>query len=89
MSDMWQVPEGLAESLLKKDPCADARNDAWANGVEAGVEYMAGIMMDLINNLRAYGEDWPENTDLWEVPARVVLTLADNYEAKLRNVIHE
>ena len=53
MSDMWQVPEGLAESLLEPDPCADARNDAWANGVEAGKEYVGRILKDLIAELRA------------------------------------
>jgi hypothetical protein len=79
MSDMWQVPEGLAESLLEPDPCADARNDAWANGVEAGKEYVGRILTDLIAELgrlhrlerRRYrrrcadcGQEWPCHTNV-------------------------
>ncbi len=84
MSDMWQVPEGLAESLLKKDPCADARNDAWANGVDAGMAYIASMMMDLIKELR---DDrlildevmWPED----------ILPILDKAEQRLKKVFDE
>lgn len=87
MSEDWQIPEGMVESLLTPDPCADARFNAYLDGVDAGMEHVGGIMMELIKNLRAYGEDWPESTDLWEVPASVVLSLADNYEEKLRSAL--
>ncbi len=81
MSDMWQVPEGLAESLLKKDPCAEARNDAWANGVEAGKEYVGRMMMDLIEELK--------NMPDYGVTGEFLSTLAGMYEWRLKEAIDE
>ena len=90
MSDMWQVPEGLAESLLEPDPCADARNDAWANGVEAGKEYVGRILTDLIAELRSTCNLWQasgKNGVVHRVmPISEVIRLADRAEARLREV---
>lgn len=84
MSDMWQVPEGLAESLLKVDPCAETRYDAYHSGVTAGMAYIASMMMQLIEELR---DDrlildevmWPED----------ILPILDKAEQRLKKVFDE
>ncbi len=93
MSDMWQVPEGLAESLLKRDPCADARSDAWKNGVQAGMEYVGAMMMDLISELRDRQERLQNKSaypsELLQEYDFVMSDIADRAERRLRNAINE
>lgn len=93
MSDMWQVPEGLAESLLEPDPCADARNDAWANGVQAGMEYIAAMMMDIVTELRERQERLQNKSaypsELLQEYDFVMSDIAVRAERRLRNAINE
>ena len=87
MSDMWQVPEGLAESLLKVDPCADARNDAYHSGVTAGMAYVASMMMDLIKELSdIYNHDYEGDT---YHPKNDLGIVIDNAEQRLKRVFDE
>jgi len=93
MSDMWQVPEGLAESLLEPDPCADARNDAWKNGAQAGMEYIAAMMMDIVTELRERQERLQSKSaypsELLQEYDFVMSDIAVRAERRLRNAINE
>ncbi len=80
MSDMWQVPEGLAESLLTPDPCADERYEGYLNGVQAGKEYIGNIVVDSLAELRDACEDWQLE---W------LHALAATIEERLKEAINE
>jgi len=86
MSEDWQVPEGLVESLLTPDPCADARNDAYESGVDAGMAYIASMMMDLIKELwEIYNHDYEDTYH----PKNDLGIVLDNAEQRLKKVFDE